>query len=216
MSEIIYLTRVRLSFPTLIEPKGAINDPNAKVKYSADLLMEPSHKDFVKFMQEVHRTAGDKWGGDAENVLNMINIDRKLRCYGKGEERIDKKTFKPYVGYEGNVYISASRELAPQMIGGDGNTIDGTNAIAYRAAARTLYGGCSVNAAVRPWLQENKHGRGVRCDLVAIQFCEDGEAFGEGNADVSGMFTPVATSAAPQFGAPAAPQWGMPTPPFAT
>jgi hypothetical protein len=70
-----------------------------------------------------------------------------------------------------------------------------------------------VNVALKPWLQENKHGRGVRCDLVAVQFAGDDKAFGEGAVDASGMFGAVAAApAAPSFfgAAPA----GMPLPPF--
>ena len=206
----IFLTKVRLSFPTLVEPRVVGNNPNGKAKYSADFIMEPSHPDFANFMTEVRRLATEKWRENAGNVLTMIGTDRKLRCYGRGDERVDKKTFKPYLGYAGNVYISASRDFAPQMIQLDGSPVDSNNTMAYQAIARSLYGGCYVNVALRPWLQENEHGRGVRCDLAGIQFAADGEAFGEGDIDVSGMFAPVAT-------APAAPTppWGMPTPPFA-
>jgi hypothetical protein len=80
--------------------------------------------------------------------------------------------------------------------------------MAYQALTRAMYGGCRVNAAVKPWLQDNKHGRGVRCDLVAIQFAGDDKAFGEGAADASSMFGAVAAPAAPVAAAP------MPLPPF--
>jgi hypothetical protein len=92
-----------------------------------------------------------------------------------------------------------------------------------------MYGGCYVNAAIKPWLQENQYGRGVRCDLVAVQFAGNGEPFGAGATDVSGIFGAVATQAAQPaapvamppapFGAPApaapAPAFGAPAlPPF--
>jgi hypothetical protein len=89
--------------------------------------------------------------------------------------------------------------------------------MAYQQLTRKMYGGCRVNAAVKPWLQENTHGRGIRCDLIAVQFAGDDVAFGEGNVDASGMFGAVAGGAAPGFapaGVPgfAAPQ--MPAAPF--
>jgi hypothetical protein len=72
-----------------------------------------------------------------------------------------------------------------------------------------------VNAAVKPWLQENKHGRGIRCDLIAVQFAGDDTAFGEGSVDASNLFAPVAGAPAGMFGA--APQGApaMPAAPFA-
>jgi hypothetical protein len=93
------------------------------------------------------------------------------------------------------------------MIQSDGTAADPSNTMAYQALARKLYGGCFVNAAVKSWLQDNKHGRGVRCELVAIQFAKDGEAFGEGHVDAAPMFGAVASAT------PAAPA-GMPFPSF--
>jgi hypothetical protein len=57
-------------------------------------------------------------------------------------------------------------------------------------------------------LQDNKHGRGIRCDLIAVQFAADDVAFGEGATDASGLFGAVAGGAV-AGGAPAA-QAGVP------
>jgi hypothetical protein len=86
--------------------------------------------------------------------------------------------------------------------------------MAYQQLARKMYGGCRVNAAVKPWLQDNKHGRGIRCDLIAVQFAGDDVAFGEGSVDASNLFGAVATAPAGMFGA--APQGtpAMPAAPF--
>ncbi len=93
---------------------------------------------------------------------------------------------------------------------GDGTPVDPANTMAVQALARKLYGGCRVNVAVKPWLQENKHGRGIRCDLLAIQFAGDDKPFGEAAPDVSNVFGAVATQAA----APVAAAPVMPLPPF--
>ena len=106
-------------------------------------------------------------------------------------------TFQPYDGYAGHVFITAGRDSQPQMIQADGAPIDPANTMAYQQLARKMYGGCRVNAAVKPWLQENKHGRGIRCDLIAVQFAGDDTPFGEGAVDASNLFGAVA-------GAPAA------------
>ncbi len=50
-------------------------------------------------------------------------------------------------------------------------------------------------------MQDNKHGRGIRCDLIAVQFYLDDAPFGEGNVDASGMFGAVAAGAMPGFAA---------------
>jgi hypothetical protein len=143
--------------------------------------------------------------------MSMIQNDRKTRCFGRGEEKVNKKTFQPYDGYAGNVFITAGRDSAPQMIQADGTPVDPANTMAYQQLARKMYGGCRVNAAIKPWPQDNKHGRGIRCDLIAVQFAADDTPFGEGAVDASNLFgavsNPAQAQAAPGggFGMPAAP-----------
>jgi hypothetical protein len=212
MSEIIYLSNVRLSFPHIAEPQRTRNEQTGaeRVSYNGDFVMPPDHPGFAQFMQRYGQMAMEKWKEHAQAVMNLIQGDRKTRCYGRGEEKVSKKTFQPYDGYMGMVFISAGRDTPPQIIQGDGTPVDPANTMAVQALARKLYGGCRVNVAVKPWLQENKHGRGIRCDLLAIQFAGDDKPFGEAAPDVSNVFGAVATQAA----APVAAAPVMPLPPF--
>lgn len=207
MSEIIMLSNVRLSFPHLSEPqKDQTNDGKYRVSYNAEFILSKDHPGFKQFMTRIGEMAADKWKEHANNVLGLINKDRKLRCYGDGSEKVNKKTFEPYHGYTGNLYITAGCTTImenpegvakrPQIIQADGSAVDPMNTMAYNQLTRQMYGGCRVNAAVKPWLQENKHGRGVRCDLVAVQFFKDDEPFGAGSEDVSEFFGAVATAPA--------------------
>lgn len=212
MSEVIYLSNVRISFPHLVEPQRQINEQTGKerISYNADFIMEPSNPGLASFMQQYSALALDKWKEHAGTVMQMILNDRKTRCFGKGEERVNKKTFLPYDGYAGQMFVSAGRDTPPQIIQPDGNPIEPSNTMAYQQLTRKIYGGCRVNVAVKPWVQDNKHGRGIRCDLVAVQFLADDKAFGEGTADASGMFAPVSV-AVPVFAQAGS---GMPTAPF--
>ena len=205
MSEIIYLSNARLSFPTLVEPKASV--ANGPLKYSADLIVDQAT--MATIMQKVGEVAAEKWKEHAAAVLQLIQGDRKQRCYGNGNERIDKKTFKPYLGYEGMYYCSANNDDRPQMIALDGKPVDPSNTMASLALARKLYGGCYVNAAIDLWAQDNKHGRAIRAKLIAVQFLKDGEAFGEGAADVSNLFGAVAAPTGPTAGGMDAPA-GLP------
>ncbi len=215
MSEIIYLSNVRLSFPHLAEPQRQVNEQTGKerISYNCEFIMPKDHAGFAQFMQRYAALAADKWKEHANTVMGMIQADRKSRCYGAGEEKVNKKTFQPYDGYAGHVFITAGRDSQPQVIQADGRPIDPTNSMAYQQLTRKMYGGCRVNAAIKPWLQENTHGRGIRCDLIAIQFAGDDVAFGEGDVDASNMFGAVAAAqamAAPQAAMPAAPFAGAP------
>lgn len=211
MSEVILVSKARLSFPHLTEPQRQVIETTGKerVSYNCELLMLQDHPAFVKFMQVYANMALEKWKEHAQATMNMIQNERKLRCFGRGEEKVNKKTFQPYEGYAGMVYITTGRDTPPQIIQADGTPIDPNNTMAYQQLTRKMYGGCWVNAAIKPWLQENKYGRGVRCDLVAIQFAADDKAFGEGAVDASNLFGAVqAVSAA---SSPAAAMPGLPS-----
>jgi len=216
MSEIILLSNVRLSFPHLAEPQRRINEQTGKerVSYNCEFIMPQDHAGFQQFMKRYGEMALEKWKEHAQTVMNMIQQDRKLRCFGRGDEKVSRKTFQPYDGYAGNMFITAGRDQQPQVIQSDGLPIDPTNSMAYQQLTRQMYGGCRVNAAIKPWLQENNYGRGVRCDLIAVQFAGDDTPFGEGAADASNMFGAVAEAPAGMFGATGAAPAPMGLPPF--
>jgi hypothetical protein len=216
MSDVIFLSDVRLSFPHIAEPQRRVNEQTGKEKisYNCEFLMPQDHAGFQKFMQRYAQLAQDTWKEHAQQVMQMIQADRKSRCFGMGAEKINKKTFKPYDGYEGNVFITAGSDRMPQIIRQDGTPVEAGNVMEAQQLARAMYGGCRVNAAIKPWPQKNMHGNGIRCDLIAIQFFKDDTAFGEGGApDLTGMFGAVAGAPAGMFGAaPAAPAMpGLPS-----
>ena len=213
MSDIIFLSNVRLSFPHLAEPQKQVNEQTGqtRISYNAEFLMPQDHPGFAQFMKRYGELALAKWAEHTNTVMQMIQVDRKLRCFGLGSEKVNKKTFQPYDGYAGSVFITAGRDSQPQVIQADGQAIDPTNSMAYQQLARKMYGGCRVNAAVKPWLQDNKHGRGIRCDLIAVQFAADDKPFGEGAVDASNLFGAVAGAPAGMFSPTAA----MPAAPFA-
>ena len=214
---VIYLSDVRLSFPHLIEPQRQVNQTTGKerISYNAEFILPQSNPGLAEFMRVYGELALTKWGEHANQVMQLIQQDRKLRCYGSGDEKVNKKTFLPYDGYQGQYYITAGRDTPPQVIQADGTPVDPQNTMAYQQLGRLMYGGCRVNAAIKPWLQDNTHGRGVRCDLVAVQYLKDDEAFGEGNVDASGMFGKVIDHGqvvdSPTAPMPGAPFPGTPT-----
>lgn len=209
---LVYLTG-RLSFPWIADPQSKVNDKGETIStYNTDIIMAPTDAGFAKFMQVYQALAVEKWKENTQAAMQRIQADRKTRCYGAGEEKVNSKTFQVHAGYAGNVFISARSQRQPQIIGLDGKQIDPSNTMQIRAETSRMTGGNWVNVVVKPWLQQNTQGIGVRCDLVAIQFAREDEQFGAGAVDTSGFFGAVqgAAPAAPMF-APAA---AMPAAPF--
>lgn len=210
MSDVIFLSDVRLSFPNLAEPQKRRNEQTGeeRISYNAEFIMAPNHPGFAQFMQRFAQLAAEKGKEHANALMQMIMSDRKSRCFGQGSEKVKKDTFQPYDGYAGMVYITTGQKNRPQMIKADGSAVDPANTMEYQALARKLYGGCRVNAAIKPWWQnpnpQKQVGHGIRCDPVAIQFLRDDKPFGDAAPDTTGMFGAVAGAPANPFGAPAA------------
>ena len=146
--------------------------------------------------------AQEKWKENAQAAMQRIQSDRKTRCYAAGEERVNSKTFQVLNGYAGKVSLTARSNRQPQIIRPDGTPCDPANTMELRAVGSKIYAGCRVNAVVKPWLQQNTNGIGVRCDLIAVQFHADDQSFESAPADVSNMFGAVA-GGAPAPSAPA-------------
>lgn len=211
---LIYVT-ARASFPNIVDPQIKTNDKGEQqVSYNCDLIFPPNDPGFTKFMQTYAAMAQEKWKENAQAAMQRIQSDRKTRCYGDGSEKVSSKTFQVHPGYAGNVFISARSPRQPQIIDAQGRPVDPTNTMQIRAEGSRIQGGVWVNAVIKPWLQQNNAGIGVRCDLIAIQFAREDELFGAGATDVTPFFGAVqgAAPAAPAFGAVAAPQ--MPAAPF--
>jgi hypothetical protein len=200
MPKEIYLSNLRLSFPKLVEPVSNSSIPNSDRKYGCDLIFEPGDSQFATVMAEVGSIAAEKWGAKAGAILQMVQNDRRLRCFGAGSEKVDSKTMTPYEGYDGGktyVAASANEDRAPVMIRLDGTVCDNLNTMERQALARKMYGGCYVNAAISLWAQDNQFGRGIRCQLLAVQFAKDGSPFGDAPPDFTGKFGATAAASAP-------------------
>lgn len=196
MSDVIVLTKVRIAFPHIKEPQ--VSKDSGRSMYNAVFLVAPDHAGYIQFMQKVGELALAKWKEKTADVMNIINADAKKRCYVDGNTKINQSTFKVYDGYAGNIAISANNKNPPQVFDAQGKQVDPNNTMVYKAESGKIYGGCYVNAVVKPWIQQNDHGVGIRCDLVAIQFAADGESFGGSTEpDVTGVFGAVSVPAAP-------------------
>jgi len=190
-----WIRKAILSFPTVITPKS-VN--NGAPKFSASFIIDPQSEDWALLMHRVTQIAHEKWADQAVPIMNMIANDKRMRAYGAGTEKVSQSTGLPYAGYSAdNVYINAITDTKPQLIGTNGQPLAPTE------ENLKMVGGNVVSAIVRPWAQQNEHGKAIRCQLVAVQYLEEGEHFGHAEVDATSVFQPVA-------GAPAAAAGAMP------
>lgn len=152
--EFIMIEGARVSFPHLFT-KPIINGDEGKC--GAVLMLDPEeHADVIDQIKK---------DGNAliKENLKGARVPNDKWCLREG---IDKG--RPE--YDGYMVLSANNRGKPQVINDRGN---GT--ITDEEECR-IYAGCYVNVKVRLWAQNNKYGKRINAELVAIQFAGDGEA----------------------------------------
>ena len=227
---LVFLSNVRISFPHIAVAQQMKRDNGETYEsFGGSFLLDAGDPQFDRFIERCMEVLKEGWKEHVNAAVQVIWADRKSRCFSAGEEHVSSKTMQVLDGYAGKRVITAYSKTMPQAIDPNGIPVPPENTMAAQAIHRKIYGGCRVNVALKPWAQmpspKNKNNKGIRCDLVAIQFFKDDTPFGEAAVDVSNVFGAVpqqgaapATPAVPSFlgGAPAAPALGgLPTmPPF--
>lgn len=188
----VTLKRVRLSFAdNVAEPEKG--EPRTKGKHqgkipyrwSANFIIDGSDKATINEVKATIRAVIAKQWPD-ETTRPKIKADKM--CLRNGDE-------ESYAGYAGNWYVSASQtayprgEAAPKrpfrIIDRNKVTLE-NGSRGFPDAASKIYAGCYVNAIVRIWAQDDpEYGKRINASIEAIQFWEDGEAFGGGGRKIN-------------------------------
>ena len=171
----IRIDNVRASYPHLAEPYLTDEDKAAgkKGKFGIVAMLEKSTHLAAK---NLVKKAIEKLLSDNQNA----KVPTAKWCLSDGDDHEKSEN-------EGNWLISARESKRPSCRDKRAATMS-TDEV-----ADAFYGGCYVNVLIRPWYQDGvKVGKGfgkrVNAGLVAVQFCRDGEAFGEGRIDDDGVF----------------------------
>jgi hypothetical protein len=149
----IQVRNVRLSYPHLFKPWG-MNEGDDK-KYSAKFLLDKkTHAADIKAL------GGHIAALQQEAFKGRIPND-KLFLRDGDQEGKDTSA--------GQWVIAASESKRPDVINRDKTRINEDDDI--------VYPGCFVNVLIRPWSQNNKFGKRINANLLAVQFVRDGERF---------------------------------------
>lgn len=183
------LTNVRLSFPDLqhatqFQGKGPFN-------YAATVLVPTDDKQWAVVNEAIKTVASEKWGKKAAAILAEIMPDKKACCWIDGNRR-------EYDGYAGNWSLAGKRKQdkgAPLVLDADKSPIFQQDRSYYPGKEGRIYAGCYVNASVEIYAQDSSDGKGIRCEILGIQFAKDGDSFGGGAAPSADDFDDVAEGA---------------------
>ena len=162
----VKLSKVRLTFPVLWEPKE-YTPGDGKPRYSASFLVGPGSENDRAIRKAILEVATESANGDkekAKKIVKSISGDSGKFCYQDGD-------LKEYDGYAGNWCLASHRRAGdgPPALVGRGGPKD-----VLTAADGLLVSGYYVNATVEIYYQTNKFP-GVRATTMGIQFVEKGD-----------------------------------------
>ena len=173
----ILVNHVRASYPHFGKPYEATNDDGKKSeKWSMKGMMpKETHKPAMRLMKK-HMEQMMK-----DNKVSDLASDRK---YLRNGDDLGKEEMK-------GMFVFSASETDPIKV----RSASAAKMTDPAEIDRLFYGGCWVNALIRPWWQNHaKYGKRVNSGLSAVQFFKDDEPFGEGRIDdetVDDTFAPV-------------------------
>lgn len=176
------LKNVRLAFPSLYEATVVGDDPKAKPRYSAMLIIPTDHPQFVEIQTKMKAVAKDKWKDKAADIYKGLEKSDKLALH-------DGDTKSQYDGVAGNFFISAASQESARP------TVIDQNKSPLTAKDGKPYAGCYVNASIDLWAQDNGFGKRINAQLRGVQFLRDGDAFAAGRPADSDEFEEVTEGA---------------------
>ena len=163
----VFLPDVRISYPSLLEPRQPLM--GGEPKYDATFLMAPESGAAHNLTAAVQDIAQRAFGNAAEKIL------RENSPVKKGD---DKET--PPAGYKGNLYITARSKMRPDLRDSNPQIM-----ITDPATIQDRFrGGYHVNAFVEVYSYEAKSAtgaiikRGIAAMLLGIQFKAYDKPFG--------------------------------------
>lgn len=161
----ILVMGVRASYPHCFVPQASDENPDGPKSYSiTGLLPKKTHEaaknEVKKMISELLETNKAKFKG----AKPVLPADRKFLRDGDLTGKVEN---------EGMFTISARENKRPSVR-------DRDKSVLSKDDADRIYGGCWVNILIRPWFQDNKYGKRVNANFVALQFVKDDTAFGEG------------------------------------
>lgn len=157
----IKMQAVRLSFPSLFNTAKFGGEDTGK--YEATFVLDKvEHAEVIAGIKaQIERLM-------KEELKSKVPSDKL--CLKDGDEMGRPE-------FEGKYTIKASTKKRPLVINRDKSPITESDNV--------IYAGCYVNAIVSLWAQNNTWGRRINAQLDGVQFCRDGEAFGDGGVSVN-------------------------------
>jgi hypothetical protein len=147
-----------------------------KEKFSVVAIFPKEHPQVAAIKAELVKVADAKWPGKGAEVLKQLAAGDRI-CLHDGDAKADKP------GYEGNLFINASNELRPLVVGPQREPLV--------AADGKPYSGSYGNIIVEFWAQDNQFGKRINASLLGVQHIKDGERLSGGGVAAADDFDAI-------------------------
>lgn len=152
--------KCRLSYNNLFRAEDYKGDEN--FAYNAKFLIEKGSEADKQVQAAIKELAQEKWKDKAASTLKSISGSKLTCCYQDGDvDGLDEYMVLSSKRYEKKGRPDIRDRDATPLSERDGKP----------------YSGCYVIGIVEMWLQDGGNGKGVRCELLGVQFVKDGPAF---------------------------------------
>lgn len=170
-SEKFTIANARSSFLVLDKPRAF--QEGQSPRFQATALLDPSNAEHAVIIKDIKDKAAALC---AQAGLEPGELDG--RCFGMADKHPKKSK---YEGYKGMFYVALSNEARPGVANRAGRPV-------AEGDPQWPYSGCYSNFRATLWLQNNRFGKKINGNLIAVQFVKDGEAFGRGPVNVEDEF----------------------------
>lgn len=183
---VIRVDNVRFSYPHVDKPWKKESDKGVAKYGLVGLLDKTTHEEAKSVIaQEIKRHL-------AEAKISVPS-DKKFLRDGDANRDDDDDAGAEGNSYAGHWFLSARETNRPTLRDQKGAKLDPVEDL--EKILELFYGGAYGHMLIRPWVQNNEHGKRINAGLVGAMFTKDGKAFGQGRIDDSSAWDDVATDA---------------------
>jgi len=149
-----------LNFPSVFSLPVVNGEQQSK--FSTKIILDPKeHAAAIKQLQtEIERLRTE--------TLKGAKLPADKFCLRNGDDLAKEE-------YEGKFVLSASCKRRPTVVKAEDGQL-----VPVQEDDGLIYSGCVANVNVNLWAQDNKYGRRINCELVAIQWKSEGTPLGGG------------------------------------
>lgn len=184
---VIRVDNVRLSYPHVDKAWKKESDKGVPKFSCTGLMPKETHEEaktaIAKLMKQL---ATDAKITVASNMKFLRDGDANTGMEDDDDEKAENT-------YAGHYFISARETNRPSLRNKAGVKLDPVDDL--EEINNLFYGGAWGHMLIRPWVQNNEHGKRINAGLVGVLFSKDDKAFGQGRIDDSGAWGDLAEEA---------------------